>query len=67
VVIFGEYDAGAPARMEVRALADYFGKEFITAQGMVLGRAGQVRIAIDHERIQVGGMSVTCIDGQLAI
>jgi hypothetical protein len=35
VVIFGEHEAGAPARMEVR--------------------------------IQVGGMSVTCIDGQLAI
>jgi hypothetical protein len=34
---------------------------------MVLGRAGQVRIAIDGEQIQVGGMSVTCIDGQLSV
>jgi PhzF family phenazine biosynthesis protein len=44
-----------------------FGKQFISSQGGVLGRAGQVRIAIDSERIQVGGMSVTCIDGQLAL
>jgi PhzF family phenazine biosynthesis protein len=41
--------------------------EFIASQGLVLGRAGQVRMAIDAERIQVGGMSVTCIDGQLAV
>jgi PhzF family phenazine biosynthesis protein len=45
----------------------HFGAEFIASQGMVLGRAGQVRIAIDSERIQVGGRSVTCIDGQLAV
>jgi PhzF family phenazine biosynthesis protein len=45
----------------------HFGSEFIASQGKVLGRAGQVRITIDGERIQVGGMSVTCIDGQLAV
>jgi PhzF family phenazine biosynthesis protein len=44
----------------------HFGAGFIASQGLVLGRAGQVRIAIDAERIRVGGMSVTCIDGQLA-
>jgi PhzF family phenazine biosynthesis protein len=45
----------------------HFGSQFIASQGKVLGRAGQVRIAIDGERIQVGGMSVTCIDGQLVV
>jgi PhzF family phenazine biosynthesis protein len=93
VVIFGEHEPGAPARIEVRAFAPAcgigedpvcgsgngcvgafiranqadarFSAEFIAAQGSVLGRAGQVRIAIDSERIQVGGMCVTCIDGQL--
>jgi hypothetical protein len=32
---------------------------------MVVGRAGMPRIGIDAERIEVGGMSVTCIDGNL--
>ncbi|MGV6475072.1 PhzF family phenazine biosynthesis protein [Azotobacter vinelandii] len=44
-----------------------FGCEFLASQGAVLGRAGLLRIAIDRERIQVGGMSVTCIDGLLAL
>lgn len=95
VVIFGEYEPGAPARIEVRAFApacgvnedpvcgsgngcvaafirtsgqaSRFGCEFLASQGAVLGRSGLLRIAIDLERIQVGGMSVTCIDGQLAL
>jgi PhzF family phenazine biosynthesis protein len=44
-----------------------FGDRFIASQGAVAGRAGLLRIAIDDERIQVGGMSVTCIDGQLTV
>jgi PhzF family phenazine biosynthesis protein len=43
-----------------------FGSEFVAAQGVVLGRAGRLRIAIGAERIQVGGMAVTCIDGHLS-
>jgi PhzF family phenazine biosynthesis protein len=93
VVIFGEHEADAAARVEVRAFAPacgidedpvcgsgngcmaafirasgqqaHFGDRFVASQGMVVGRAGLVRIAIDSERIEVGGMSVTCIDGNL--
>ena len=93
VVVFGEYDAGAPARVEVRAFAPAcgidedpvcgsgngcmaafirasgqlarFGDRFVASQGMVVGRAGMLRIGIDAERIEVGGMSVTCIEGNL--
>lgn len=93
VVVFGEYGAGAPARVEVRAFAPacgidedpvcgsgngcmaafirasgqlaHFGDRFVASQGMVVGRAGMLRIGIDAERIEVGGMSVTCIDGNL--
>lgn len=43
-----------------------FGSEFVSSQGKVLGRAGRLRIAIGPERIQVGGMAVTCVDGQLS-
>ena len=44
----------------------HFGSQYLATQGAALGRAGLVRIAIEEERIQVGGMAVTCIDGQLA-
>ncbi|MNF58011.1 Trans-2,3-dihydro-3-hydroxyanthranilate isomerase [compost metagenome] len=44
----------------------HFGSRYLASQGAALGRAGLLRIAIDDERIQVGGMAVTCIDGQLA-
>ncbi|SEJ15775.1 phenazine biosynthesis protein PhzF family [Pseudomonas linyingensis] len=43
-----------------------FGNEYRAAQGAAIGRAGLLRIAIDDDRIQVGGMAVTCIDGQMA-
>jgi PhzF family phenazine biosynthesis protein len=94
VVIFGEYEPGAPARIEVRAFApasgvyedpvcgsgngcvaafiresgqtSRFGSAFVSSQGMALGRAGLLRVAVGTERIQIGGMSVTCIDGQLS-
>jgi PhzF family phenazine biosynthesis protein len=94
VVIFGEYEPGASARIEVRAFApacgvnedpvcgsgngcvaafiresaqtSRFGNEFVSSQGTPLGRAGLLRVAVGAERIRVGGMSVTCIDGQLS-
>jgi PhzF family phenazine biosynthesis protein len=94
VVIFGEYEPGASARIEVRAFApacgvnedpvcgsgngcvaafiretaqtSRFGSEFVASQGMALGRAGLLRVSVGAERIRVGGMSVTCIDGQLS-
>lgn len=93
VVIFGEYEAGVAARVEVRAFAPacgidedpvcgsgngcmaafirasgqlaHFGDRFVASQGMVVGRAGLLRIGINADRIEVGGMSVTCIDGNL--
>lgn len=43
-----------------------FGSEYLAAQGAAIGRAGLLRIAIDDARIRVGGMAVTCIDGQMA-
>lgn len=94
VVIFGEYERGASARIEVRAFAPahgvnedpvcgsgngcvgafirhtgqtaYFGEEFLASQGARLGRAGMLRLAVNDGGIQVGGMAVTCVDGQLS-
>ncbi len=44
----------------------HFGNEYRAAQGAAIDRAGLLRIAIDDERIRVGGMAVTCIDGLMA-
>lgn len=95
VVIFGEYEQAASARIEVRAFApahgvnedpvcgsgngsvgafirhcgqtSHFGGEFLSSQGAILGRAGLIRLAVSEQCIQVGGMAVTCVDGQLSV
>lgn len=95
VVIFGEYDESAPARIEVRAFAPAhgvnedpvcgsgngsvgafirhtsqtarFGGEFLASQGAVVGRAGLLRLTVSDHHIQVGGVAVTCIDGELSV
>ena len=43
-----------------------FGSGFVASQGQALGRAGLLRIAIEPDRISVGGAAVTCINGELA-
>lgn len=45
----------------------HFGSEFVAAEGVVVGRAGVVRLSVAADRIQVGGKAVTCIDGQLRV
>ncbi|WP_244110125.1 hypothetical protein [Burkholderia ambifaria] len=45
----------------------HFGSEFLASQGKVVGRAGVLRVAVTDQRIQVGGVAVTCIDGHLSI
>lgn len=44
----------------------HFGSAFTSAQGSALGRAGFIRLNLEGEPIQVGGMAVTCIDGRLS-
>lgn len=95
VVIFGEYEDNANARIEVRAFAPAhgvnedpvcgsgngsvgafirhtkqttrFGNEFLSSQGAAVGRAGAIRLAVNDQVVQVGGVAVTCIDGQISI
>jgi len=44
----------------------HFGSEFLSTEGSILGRAGLLRLAVSKQRIQVGGLAITCIDGQLS-
>lgn len=41
------------------------GSDFLVAQGSAVGRAGRLRLRIEPQRVQVGGMAVTCIDGTI--
>lgn len=95
VVIFGEYDRDASARIEVRAFAPAcgvnedpvcgggngsvgafirhtkqtarFGNEFRSSQGAVVGRAGVLCLTVTDQKVRVGGVAVTCIDGRISV
>ncbi len=42
--------------------------QYVASQGLCLGRAGQVHVSRDASgQVWVGGESVTCIDGSVAL
>ncbi|WLI87773.1 PhzF family phenazine biosynthesis protein [Massilia sp. R2A-15] len=45
----------------------HFGSDFIAAEGVVVGRAGVVRLSVSPGRIRVAGKAVTCIEGSLRV
>lgn len=44
-----------------------FGSDFLATQGVVVGRAGMLRLSITDDAIRVGGNAMTCIDGTLSL
>jgi PhzF family phenazine biosynthesis protein len=44
-----------------------FGSNYISTQGQVVGRAGRISVAFEGNVIRVGGQSVTCINGTIAL
>lgn len=44
-----------------------FGGAFVASQGAAVGRDGKLRLAISDNAVEVGGNSVTCVDGMLKI
>jgi predicted PhzF superfamily epimerase YddE/YHI9 len=42
-------------------------RQYVAAQGTVLGRAGRIHVEADGEDIWVGGNSVTCIRGSVQL
>jgi PhzF family phenazine biosynthesis protein len=44
-----------------------FGNRYAARQGMQMGRDGRVSVRVDPDGMRIGGPSVTCIDGTLAI
>ncbi|MHB8415838.1 MAG: PhzF family phenazine biosynthesis protein [Acidiferrobacteraceae bacterium] len=43
------------------------GNQFLVSQGSVVGRSGILSLKLSDESIKVGGMAVTCIDGDLSV
>jgi PhzF family phenazine biosynthesis protein len=45
-----------------------FGNRFLSAQGAAVGRAGNIAVTFDGvDVIRIGGQSVTCVDGSIAV
>lgn len=65
--VCGSGNGAIAALVRGSARSDRFGNGFLATQGGVLGRAGCLRVTFDEEHIQVGGMSITCIDGTISI
>ena len=42
-----------------------FGRQFIASQGQAVGRNGQISLVLSEPSVEVGGYSVTCVDGVL--
>ena len=47
--------------------APHFGRNYLAAQGALLGRAGRVRVSVEAQRIRVAGQAVTCSEGRMAL
>lgn len=47
---------------------NWFGSGYVSTQGSAVGRAGKIHVAFEgNDVIQVGGQSVTCISGTIAL
>jgi PhzF family phenazine biosynthesis protein len=40
---------------------------YTASQGAVVGRAGQIRVKLNGENVQIAGTAVTLVDGQLNV
>ena len=47
---------------------NWFGSDYVSTQGSVVGRAGKIHVSFEgQDVIRVGGQSVTCISGTIAL
>ena len=45
-----------------------FGRSYVSAQGLMVGRAGRISVNIGSDgAVQIGGKSITCLDGSITI
>ena len=65
--VCGSGNASVAAFLKYYGLLNKVGNRYDARQGMQVGRDGQVAVRVDGDIIQIGGYSVTCVDGSLSM
>ncbi len=65
--VCGTGNLSVAAYLQYTSQLQRFGNRYAARQGMQLGRDGRVSVRVDPDGVRIGGPSVTCIDGTLAI
>ena len=65
--VTGSANAGLPTYLEHCGLLDRVGREYVSKQGMELGRDGRVHVRTDGVRTRIGGQAVTVIEGEIRL
>jgi PhzF family phenazine biosynthesis protein len=63
--VCGSGNGSVAAYLRHTGQVESFGRDFLSSQGAVVGRAGILRLTIAPDAIRVGGNAVTCVDGHL--
>jgi len=63
--VTGSANGALPSYLERFGLLDRTGREYVSMQGMELGRDGRVHVRTDGKRTQIGGQCVTVIEGEI--
>jgi PhzF family phenazine biosynthesis protein len=67
--VTGSANAALPASLAHAGQLDLLGEEYVSTQGMELGRDGRVfvRVLDDTGRAEIGGHAVTVVEGELKV
>jgi PhzF family phenazine biosynthesis protein len=65
--VCGSGNASVAAFLVHHGLTREFGTEYLSRQGMAVGRTGEVAVRVAGGAIRIGGYAVTCIDGWIRI
>jgi PhzF family phenazine biosynthesis protein len=65
--VTGSANAALPTYLERAGLLDRVGREYVSMQGMELGRDGRVHVRTDGLRTEIGGQAVTVIEGEIRL
>lgn len=65
--VCGSGNGCVAAYIRQQGLTGRIGRRYTASQGAAIGRAGRIRLIIEDDAIRVGGHSVTCVEGRLAL
>ena len=65
--VCGSGNGCVAAYIRQQGLTGRIGRRCTASQGAAIGRAGRIHLTIEDDAIRVGGHSVTCVEGRLAL